>query len=85
MNADNLTGDELLAGRKKIRAVVPVGWNKTEIDIRYEAVEAMKALGAVDIKDFKSVKPTPKDHQRFGKRKIRAFTATALNKEDING
>lgn len=79
-----MNGQDLLEGRKKIRAVVPVSWKLESIyDYQLAAVEAMKKNGAADIRDFKEIKPLPKDHQRFGKTKIRVFSATAVRTEAV--
>lgn len=72
-----MSGEDIVKGRKKIRAVVKTKWNETDIDRRYAAVKAMELQGAVEIRDFHEVKPTPKEYNKHGK-KIHAFEATAV-------
>lgn len=66
--------------RKNIRVIVPTeGRNDTEI--RYDAVQAMKAKGATEIRDFSEVRWTQRDKRKAGGARVRVFRASAVKEE----
>lgn len=71
-----LTLEDLLLGRKKIRVGIPIHFLYRDEDYEYFALQAFERSGATDITNLKRVNPEPRDRRKYGK-KIYVYTAVA--------